>query len=200
VYGTVRFVLDLWENYFGRPIEWHFRRDYERLELTILPFLDNAQAGYGFLEIGSATTEAGEVRPFSLNFDVLAHEVGHLIVYAEIGVPAPEAASAEYFGFHESAADLVALISVLHFDSVIDQLLESTSGNLYTLNELNRISELSETEQIRLASNPLKLSDFSAGWSDEHELAQPLTGAMFDILVDLFHEGLRVSGFDPVAV
>ncbi len=194
LYGTVRWVLDIWEQYFGRRIAWHFRHDYERLELVLLPQMDNATMGYGFMEVGSHTTRSGEVRPFSLNFDVIAHEVGHGIIYSEVGVPAEDAEAGEYFGFHESAADLVALMSVLHFDSVVDELLQTTGGNLYTLNKLNRFAELSENKQIRLAANTYTLSDFSAGWTDEHELAQPLTGAMFDIFVDVFHEMLLERG------
>ena len=190
LYGTVRRVLDIWEHYFARRIEWHFRQDYDRLEMVLLPGLDNARVGYGFMEVGSHTTEEGDVRPFSLNFDVLAHELGHLIIYSEVGVPTVATEQGEYFGFHESAADSVALLSVLHFDSVIDELLETTRGNLYVLNHLNRLAELSETEQIRIASNDVRLSDFSVGWTDEHDLSKPLTGAIFDIFVDVFHESL----------
>ena len=108
--------------------------------------------------------------------------------------PTSGTADAEYYGFHESAADLTALIAALHFDSVIDELLASTHGNLYTLNLVNRIAELSDNDQIRLAANPLSLLDFVAGWRDEHALAQPLTGAMFDIFVDIFHEELEMRG------
>lgn len=195
LYGTVRWVLDVWENYFGRRIQGHFRHTYDRLELVLLPQMDNAFMGYGFLEVGAHTTETGDVRPFSLNFDVIAHEVGHSIIYSEVGLPLLEGTeTGEYFGFHESAADLVALVSVLHFDSVVDDLLETTRGNLYTLNKLNRIVELSKNEQVRIASNDYTLSDFSRGWTDEHELAQPLTGAMFDIFVDIFHENLLEKG------
>jgi hypothetical protein len=68
-YGCVRFVLDVWEGYFGRPIEWHFSPHYERLEILLLPGWDNAHVGWGFMEVGGHTTEAGELRPFSLNFD-----------------------------------------------------------------------------------------------------------------------------------
>ena len=54
-FGAIRFVLDLWEGYFGQPIEWHFRRDYERLEIVMLPELNNARAGYGFMEVERTT-------------------------------------------------------------------------------------------------------------------------------------------------
>lgn len=194
VYGSLRWTLDIWQDYFGRPIPWHFRRDYERLEAIMFPRLDNARSGYGFIEVGADITDWGEATPFSLNFDILAHELGHSIIYSEIGIPTLHTEQGEYFGFHESAADMVALIAVLHFDSVVDHLLGTTSGNLYTLNELNRVGELSKTEQIRTASNPHKMSDFAAGWTDEHLLSQPLTGALFDILVDVFDENLLERG------
>jgi hypothetical protein len=194
LFGSAHFAMDVWEGYFGRPIPWHFARDYARLELSILPSLDNALIGWGFLETGGTTEYGGEYRPYSLNFDVVAHEIGHAVIYSEVGIPSPENASGEYYGFHESAADLVALLTSLHFGSVVDDVLESTHGNLYTLNKLSRFAELSTNRQIRLAANDRVLSEFARGWTDEHELAQPLTGAMFDILVDVFHERLLARG------
>ena len=189
LFGTVRFVLDIWEDYFGRRIPWHSEKHYDRIELTILPSLENAYSGYGFLEMGG-DRKHGRYKPFSLNFDVIAHEVGHAIIYSEVGVPDPEQATGEYFGFHESAADLVALLSSLHFDSLVELLLKNTSGNLYMLNSVNRIAELSGNKQIRIAANDVRLSKFVEGWVKEHKLSQPLTGAFFDILVDIFHECL----------
>jgi hypothetical protein len=190
LFGCVRFTLDVWEGYFGRPVPWHFSADYARLELTSLPAFTNAQAGYGFLEVGRYITQNGAAAPFSLNFDIIAHEVGHLIIYSEIGEPTPATAVGEYYGFHESAADLVALVAAAHFDSVIDSLLEGTRGNLYVINRLNRMGEVSDNEQIRMVSNGVRLAVFANGWRDEHDLSLPLTGAVFDIWVDIFHESL----------
>lgn len=193
-FGCARFVLDAWEPYLGGPIPWHFAPGYDRLEITLIPQLDNATAGYGFMELGALGPADGGPALFSLNFDVIAHEIGHLFMYREIGLPDLEGVDDEFFGFHESAADLVALVSVLRFDTVVERLLHTTRGNLYALNELNRFGELSDNDQIRLASNDLKISDFSAGWSDEHDLSLPFTGAMFDVLVDVFHENLLARG------
>ncbi len=194
VYGAVRFVLDVWEGYLGGPIGWHFGGDFQKLEISILRDLNNALMGYGFMEIGYDQTLDGQPRPFTLSFDVLAHEVGHAIIYSLVGVPSPETAEGEYFGFHESAADQVALIALLHFNSVVDRLLARSHGNLYTFNRLNRIAELTEESQLRIAANTLTLADFAPGWRDEHMLGQPLTGAVFDILVDIFHEQLLERG------
>ncbi len=193
LFGSARFTLDVWERYFDQPLDWHFRNDYDRLELSIMPGVDNAFLGWGFLEAGGTTVD-GVYRPFWLNFDVIAHEVGHAIIYSNVGMPDEQADNAEYFGFHESAADLTALIASLHFDSVVNKLLDNTSGNLYTFNRLNRFAETSDNQQIRIAANDSLLSDFSAGWDSEHKLSQPLTGAMFDVLIDVFHENLLDAG------
>jgi hypothetical protein len=194
VFGTVRFVLDIWESYFGRRIEWHFARDYRQLEIAITPRIDNSYAGYGFMEIGAHPVSDGSLLPYALNFDVMAHELGHLIIYSTIGIPSPSGARGEYYGFQESAADTTALIATLHFESLLRHLLEETRGNLYVFNELDRFAELSPHHQIRLASNDVRLSQFSAGWEDEHDLSQPLTGALFDIGVDIYQEMLVERG------
>ena len=191
------FVLDIWERYFGRRIEWHFAQDYRRLEIGILPGLNNAYAGYGFMEVGAHRFPDGSHAPYALNFDVIAHELGHLILYSTIGLPSPAAQQGEYFGFQESGADTTALIAGLHFESLLARLLTETHGNLYTYNELDRFAELAPHDQIRLASNDVKMSAFAAGWIDEHALSQPLTGAVFDILVDIFQEMLVERGLIP---
>jgi hypothetical protein len=202
MYGTVRFVLDVWEKYLGGPIPWHFEEDQPRLELVPLIEWNNAHSGYGFIETGFARPQEGDRQPFCLNFDVLAHELGHSFIYELLETPPADRMSAEYLAFHESAADCVAMIAVLHFDSVVDRLLAVTSGNIYLPNELNRIGELSETEQIRLASTTLTLADVpdlrtpaaQLSQPERHAMSLPLTGAVFDILVDVFQRILVEDG------
>jgi hypothetical protein len=77
---------------------------------------------------------------------------------------------------------------------VVDNLLLTTHGDLYTLNALSRMAELSDHQQIRIAANDRRLSEFVRGWKNEHNLSEPLTGAFFDILVDIFHENLLAAG------
>jgi hypothetical protein len=97
---------------------------------------------------------------------------------------------------------VVALISVLHFDTVVDHVLRRSAGNLYNLTELSRIGEVSETEQIRIADNDLRMSDVADVSTPvellcqpaRHALAQPLTGAVFDILVDIYQGSLVDRG------
>jgi hypothetical protein len=198
VYGALRRILDIWDDYFGAPIPWHFSADYPKLEVIPQIDWDNAQSGYGFIEMGYGLA-GGERQPYCLNFDVIAHELGHSIVFSQVGVPQEHTATNAYLGFHESAGDLVALVSVLHFETFADYLLDVSHGNLYALNELNRIGELSETEEIRQASNSLTLADVITDdreltQPELHQLGEPLTGALFDMFVEVFQRALVERG------
>jgi len=206
MYGTIRFVMDVWERYFGEVLPWHFEADYERLELVPLIDWNNAHSGYGFIETGYARPGATDPQPFCLNFDVLAHELGHSYVYQLLGTPPSGRVSAEFVAFHESAADCVAMLACLDFDSVVDRLLARTRGNLYLPNELNRIGELSDTEQLRLASQSVTLADIPSlrtpverlSYPQRHDMSLPLTGAAFDVLTEVYQRLLVEDGLiDP---
>lgn len=208
MYGSVRFVLDIWEDYFGKTVDWYDSRDGFLVELVPQVDWDNAHAGIGFIEMGGRVNRAGEYQPFALNFDVLAHEVGHTLLFSELGIPNSEGLTPQFLAFHESMSDMVALLSTLHFDSITDDLIDQTGGNLYVLNFLNRIGELSANEQIRIASNSAVMADLAdlrltsdGEWIDPtgqgrngHQLAQPLTGALFDSLIEIYQDGLARRG------
>jgi hypothetical protein len=194
-YACIRRVLDICESYLGREIPWFFEPTYERLEIVPRLRWDNAQSGYGFLEMGEDEAR-GEPQPFALNFDALAHEIGHLIIFGVMGAPRIDPPH-EYFAYHEAVADFIALIGLLHFDTALDLLLRRTRGNLLIANELDRFGELSNEKQVRLFSHSLRMSDVSA---EVHDLSKPFAGALFDILVEiyqvlLFERGL--SDLDP---
>lgn len=203
MFGCVRRVMDVWETYFGGPLPWHFQWSFKKLEM--IPWVDwnNAHFGWGFMEFGHGGKQGLlDDSAYCLNFDVLAHEFGHALTYATVGIPEPERLTSSYRGFHESASDTVALLAALHFDSLIKQVLQECEGNLYLANEVNRIGETSETEQIRVASNSLKMSDaidvstppLEATGKQVHHLAQPLTGAIFDILIEFYQQRLVARG------
>jgi hypothetical protein len=194
VFGAIRFTLDVWERYLGQPVTWHFHDHFERLEISLLPDWNNAQYGYGYIEIGSLFEHGRRIASFALDFDVIAHEIGHAIVYSVIGVPRADAEYPEYLGFHESFSDLVSLVAAMHFPSVVAGVLEQTGGNLNRENRLARFSEFAPHRQLRRANNRRTMAEFTSHYKDEHALSQPLTGAIFDILADVFHENLVECG------
>ncbi len=195
MYATVRRVLDIWEGYVGHPVAWHFESAFARLELIPMVSWGNAQSGYGFLEFGYPEAPTGGLdlaQPYCLNFDVLAHELGHGIVFSLVGFPSAQGDPAtDYFAMHEAGGDLVAIIAALHFDSVVDVLLEGTRGNLFTVNELERVGELSASHEIRAAFNSLRMSDVG---TEAHDRSRPLTGGVFDVLVEVFQKNLVAAG------
>src|SRR5262249_32773521 len=93
----------------------------------------------------------------------------------------------DYGGFHESAGDLVAIVSTLHFNSVGDHLLAHSKGNLFTPNELQRVGELSASWQIRVGFNNPRMSTIG---NEPHDRSLPLTGAVFDVFVEVFQKEL----------
>lgn len=211
LFGCVRRTLDVWERYLRRPVSWWHADVHPQLELGALVEWNNAQSGPGFIETGVRPNREGVRQFFALNFDVVAHETGHTILFAEIGVPPPDGIRAPFLAFHESFSDLVALVAALHFPSVADRLLAQTAGNLYVLNLISRIGEMSENEQIRIADNTVSMRDVEGlrlltdgSWYDPigedrnaHALAQPLTGALFDLFVEIYQDGLDRRGALP---
>lgn len=190
-FACVSRVLDIWESYLGHSVTWHFAETYERLEIIPCVDWDNAQSGFGYLELGYDNLGGSRPVPYALNFDVIAHEIGHSILFSLCGFPVDGPASGDFAAIHESCADLVSLLSFLHFDSGLDRLLRHCNGNLLVLNELNRIAELTGDRQIRLACNSRKLSEVT---SDVHDRSRPLTGAVFDTIVGVFHALLVREG------
>src|SRR5690606_21065428 len=137
---------------------------------------------------------------FTLDFDVIAHEVGHAFTYSILGVPGDNTAFPEYEGFQEAFTTCVSLIAAMHFPSVIDQVLDETRGNLYLSNRIARFSEFPGQRQIRTANNTHTMDEFVDGYRNEHDLSEPLTGAIFDTLADIFHESLLDRGLISPAV
>jgi hypothetical protein len=192
-YACVRRVLDICESYVGREIPWFFEPTHARLEIVPRLRWDNAQSGYGFLEMGENEAR-GEPWPFALNFDAVAHEIGHLVIFGVMGVPRFDPPH-EYFAYHEAVADFIALIGLLHFDTVLDIVLRRTRGNLLITNELDRFGELSDERQVRLFSHSLRMSDVSA---EVHDLSKPFAGALFDTLVEIYHVLLFEGGLSDL--
>jgi hypothetical protein len=204
LYGTVRHTLDVWESYLRRRVVWWHADVIPQVELIPIVHWPNAHSGPGFIEMGRQPNRFGQLQPFCLNFDVIAHETGHAILFSQIGVPPMEHLSEQFLAFHESFADLIAVIGVMNRRSVRQKLLTQTNGNLYVLNLVNRIGAYSDSEQIRLASNLATMRDVDGlslrpdgTWIDpkglnrnQHAIAEPLTGAVFDILVEIYQDGL----------
>ena len=148
LFGAVRFTLDVWEKYFG-----HRSNGISRPTSTGSNWCCSAISGkmpsWATASWRSASTSPRRrhraVQPELRHRGARSRPL-HRLCDGRRARPVARQ-DAEYYGFHESAADLTALIAALHFDSVVDELLATTHGNLYTLNLVNRIAELSTTSR-----------------------------------------------------
>jgi hypothetical protein len=186
-------TLTVWEHYLGRRIAWRFAgRRFPRLEVIARIHLDrNAFSRDGYMEFGWADL-AARTGPWCENLDVVAHEVGHAIFRSVVGHPAHPRA-VEQRALEEAVADLVAIVTALHFASVVRRLLERSQGYLFSPNTLSRLAELGRRTSIRQAFNLDALDDL--GWVGDPDafkyvLARPFLGACYDILVNCYEAGL----------
>jgi len=83
---------------------------------------------------GTTTVYSGE------SPDVVCHECGHAILDS-IKPQLFDAASAEVAAFHESFADISAILSAIQLPSVRQSVLAETSPNLYRSSRLSRLAE-----------------------------------------------------------
>jgi hypothetical protein len=197
VYAAIRCTLMVWEHYLGRKTRWYFEKDYQRLEVIPRIQSGTAYSRPGYLECGHY-----EQRPLCENFEIVAHEVGHTIIRAVVGHPS-HPVSVEARAREEAFADLAAMVALLHFEPMVSHLLRRTRGNLFSLNVLSRVGELSRKKTVRRAFNDSALS--TVEWDPDpdafkYALAAPLTGAAFDVLVDVYERALVRRRAIPAAL
>ena len=189
-------------------LDWWFRYTYPKLELIPRVNSQVGWSGVGFIECGYPLVRGRLDRhdPYSDNFDIVAHETGHVILKTLIGDPFPHRKPFEYRAHEEAGADLTAMLTSLYFESVVDQLLARTHGNLFGPNTLSRLGELriprSPTERaVRSLFNRETLASARRAMEREgrvpHRYAAPFAGAVFDLLVELYERNLTRRSLIP---
>jgi len=137
------------------------------------------------------------------SLDIVAHETGHAILDGLkpnwISSNTPQTG-----GLHESFGDMTAIFLALTQFDLLDALIVLTKGNLH-LAKGNFLADLAEEfglalgrpNGLRNADNNLKLSE--AG-TEVHAISQVMTGAVYDILADIFAFERNVAKRDDAAL
>jgi len=201
LYAVVNVTLEVWETYLRQPIRWYFARRFRRLELIPRIVSGTAYSRPGYLECGSRRVR-GQTQWLCENFDVPSHETGHMILRWVIGHP-PQPQPVEWRAREEAFADVVAMVTLLHFPRVIEVLLRQTRGNLFSDNLLSNLGDLGRGRTMRHAFNTTTMADVV--WQPDqdafkYDLAAPLTAAAFDILVDMYEDALIAHRAIPSAL
>ncbi len=202
-FAVVRLVMEIWEHHLGRRIPWHFRETFgPGLEVIPRVSSNNAWSGDGYLEFGYPFYPEPAERnlPYCTNFEFVAHETGHLILKSVIGTMPDDEKSLMHRAHEEAAADLVAMLSALHFDSVLRFALERTRGKLFSINSISRLGAWGRTsfDRLRTLYNDSTMT-FARGAKtmDKYRLAKPFLGGAFDAFVEIYEARLVALGAIP---
>lgn len=136
------------------------------------------------------------------SLDIVAHEAGHAILDGLkpgwFGVGNPPQTGA----LHESFGDLTAIFLILSQMDQVEAIVAQTKANLHDKSFLVDLAEelgaaLGRPNGLRNADNDLTLSQVG---NEVHDLSQVFTGAIYDILADIFRFEQRTSIKDDAAV
>ncbi len=136
------------------------------------------------------------------SLDIVAHETGHAILdglkpgWLGIGNP-PQTG-----GLHESFGDLTAIFLALSQMDQVEAVIAQTKANLHDKTFLADLAEqfglaLGRPNGLRNADNDLKLSEVG---TEVHAISQVFTGAIYDIMADIFAFERKTAVKDDAAV
>ena len=177
------------------PLPWQWNSSIDTAPLQIFPYgLPNVMNAFysrtqNCLKFGDFVPSGQTERVFTCrSFDIVAHETGHAVLdglkprWLEADNP-PQTG-----GLHESFGDLTAIFLALSQLDQCEAVVAQTKARLHDKTFLADIAEqfglaLGSTTGLRNADNDLTLSQ--AG-TQVHAISQVFTGAVYDILADLF--------------
>lgn len=178
----------------GASIPWAWNTGQNTSPVTVFPRgFAGANAYYsrrrkaikfGFFNPGNGMGDVYNCR----SLDIVAHETAHAILdglkpgWLGWGNP-PQTG-----GLHEAFGDLSAIFLALSQFDQVDMFIAMTKGNLHAKNFLAAVAErfgnaIGRPYGLRNADNDLKLSEVS---NQVHDLSKVFTGAIYDILADIF--------------
>lgn len=196
VWAVAQRVLDIYESpkALGRPIPWSFGSG----KLILVPhagydenaYYDRHSKSLQFYYFG----EEKSPRYTCLSHDIIAHEMGHAVLDG-IRPYYYNYTSIETGAFHESIADLTAIVSAILNNDTRQEASEITEGDLTVENAVALLAEefgevVEQESALRNANNPLTMAQV-ANATTPHEISKVLTGAMFEILASIGNRHLQ---------
>lgn len=136
--------------------------------------------------------------------EIISHELGHGLLDS-IRPDLWNVQSMEIWAFHESFADIIAMVYLLQFDSVIEKMLNETNGNLEKTNLVSRLAEgfensISNNNYLRDASiqnqyEQPEILYLKNKKYNKHEFSKIFTSAWYKIFVQIFK---KISGVTQI--
>jgi hypothetical protein len=177
------------------PLPWQWNSSVDTAPIQVFPYgLPNVMNAFysrsqNCLKFGDFVPSGQADRVYTCrSFDIVSHETGHAVLdglkpqWLQADNP-PQTG-----GLHESFGDLTAIFLALSQLDQCDAVVAQTKARLHDKTFLADIAEqfglaLGSSTGLRNADNDLTLAD--AG-TEVHAISQVFTGAVYDILADLF--------------
>jgi len=197
-FAVARMTLAMYQRALnGTSIPWQWNVGSNRDPLRVFPragvganaFYSRSSRSLKFLYFDPPGTAPGTATTFTCrSLDIVAHETGHAILDGLkpnwlLANNPPQTG-----GLHESFGDLSAIFLALSQLDQVEAIVAQTKGNLHDKTFLAELAEefgdaLGRPNGLRNADNDLKLSQVG---TEVHAISQVFTGAIYDILADIF--------------
>ena len=204
-YAVVRRVLSIYRRALKRNgIDDDFRWQWEDGPIRVYPRAGlEANAYYSRQERSlkffyfHPNNPSSEMVYSCRSFDIVAHEAGHAILDA-LRPGYWSSWRAQTGGLHESFGDLTTIFAMLGQLDVCNAIVAESKGDLHAKTFFPAVAEqfgqaFGRIGGLRNADNNLKLSQVG---TQVHELSSVFTGAVYDILADIFDEYKKPESYD----
>jgi hypothetical protein len=213
-YAIVRMTLTLYQRALAAagapaPLPWEWNGAANTDPLSVFPHgLPNVMNAFynrnlKALKFGDFVPSGSSERVFTCrSLDIVSHETGHAILDGLKPAWISAAGPPQTGGLHESFGDLTAIFLTLSQLDQVEAIIAQTKANLHGKTFLSDLCEqfglaLGRANGLRNADNDLKLSDTG---TEVHAISQVFTGAIYDILADIFAFERKPAVKDDAAV
>ena len=212
-YAVVRQTLTMYQRALAgvsdTPLPWQWNSSVDVAPLEIFPHgLPNVMNAYYSrsqccLKFGDFIPNGQPERVFTCrSFDIVAHETGHAVLDGLKPAWLRADNPPQTGGLHEAFGDLTAIFLCLAQLDQCEAIVAQTRANLHDKTFLADIAEefglaLGRSNGLRNADNDITMSQAGA---QVHALSQVFTGAVYDILADMFSYQRAPALLDDAAV
>lgn len=191
------------------PLPWQWNSSSDTRPLLVFPHgLPNVMNAFysrqqGCLKFGDFIPTGSTERIFTCrSFDIVSHETAHAVLDGIKPRWLQADAPPQTGGLHEAFGDLTAIFLALSQLDQCEAVIAQTKADLHDKSFLIDIAEqfglaLGNSGGLRNADNDIKLSE--AG-TQVHAISQVFTGAVYDVLADLFTHERAPEREDDAAV
>jgi hypothetical protein len=196
-FSVVRQTLTMYQRAKGGavlPWQWNTGGNTDPLHVfphagvTMNAFYSRADKALKFFFFNTAAPPPSHTVFTCRSLDIVAHETGHAVLDALQPGWLASGNPPQTGGLHESFGDLTAIFLALSQHDQIEAVIAQTKANLHDKTFLADLAEefglaLGRPNGLRNADNDLKLSEVG---NEVHAISQVFTGAIYDILADIF--------------